>query len=104
MRIVAPRFHDPRDPREPGASFVLGLPLRRFRPPRAANVRVVRHAPVQVDSTAIVEKLGPYRASGDWWEREQWSAEEWDVDLGERGLLRLRRDPAGWFIDGCYDA
>lgn len=104
VRIVAPRFHDPRDPREPGASFVLGLPLRRFRPPRAANVRVVRHAPVQVDSTAIVEKLGPYRASGDWWEREQWSAEEWDVDLGERGLLRLRRDPAGWFIDGCYDA
>ncbi|MEQ1861209.1 MAG: hypothetical protein ABMA13_14905, partial [Chthoniobacteraceae bacterium] len=100
VRVVEPRFHDLRE-RE---VLPLGLPLRRFRPPLAAEVRVVRQVPAQVDSTRVLDALGPYRASGGWWEREQWSVEEWDVDLAGRGLFRLRREPTRWLIEGCYDA
>ena len=52
----------------------------------------------------VTDALGPYRASGHWWDDERWGVEEWDVEIGEHGLYRLRRDHTGWFIEGCYDA
>jgi protein ImuB len=107
--LVEPRFHQFVEAvQEPEESMLIGLPLRRYRPPIPATVRVVKQQPVEVESISLrgrlLETLGPYRASGDWWDREQWSVEEWDVEIQGHGLYRLHREPAGWFIDGFYDA
>ena len=88
--------------------------LRRFRPPLRANVTlengqpaylVCRRKDVQGD---VLWKAGPWRFSGDWWEREAWSRDEWDLALrnGETvSFYRLVHDllGGGWFVEGTYD-
>ena len=48
---------------------LLGLPLRRFRPPFPAQVQVMHHQPARVASEKVngrvLDALGPYRLSGD---------------------------------------
>jgi len=108
FRLVEPRFHQPREAASPAPSRAIGLPLRRYRPPIAAQVRVVRQEPVEVSSAPatgrVTDTLGPYRASGGWWERERWGVEEWDVEIAGHGLYRLRREDQIWVVEGCYDA
>jgi protein ImuB len=108
-RLVEPRFHELRDsPADEADDFAVGLPLRRFRPPIAAQVQVVRHEPAFVVSDSahgrIAEALGPYRASGGWWDGDHWAGEEWDVEIAGQGLYRLTRQNDAWFVEGCYDA
>jgi protein ImuB len=88
--------------------------LRRFRPPLRANVTlengqptylVCRRKDVQGE---VLWKAGPWRFSGDWWEREAWSRDEWDLALrnGEAvAFYRLVHDllNGGWFVEGTYD-
>jgi protein ImuB len=88
--------------------------LRRFRPPLRTNVTlengqpaylVCRRKDVQGD---VLWKAGPWRFSGDWWEREAWSRDEWDLALrnGEAvSFYRLVHDllNGGWFVEGTYD-
>ena len=88
--------------------------LRRFRPPLLANVRlengqptylVCRRKDVQGE---VLWKAGPWRFSGDWWEREAWSRDEWDLALrnGEAvAFYRLVHDllDGEWFVEGTYD-
>jgi protein ImuB len=108
IRVVNPRFHELPEPRSSHASLTVGLPLRRFRPGIAATVRLLRHLPAEVQSSVvsgeITDALGPYRASGQWWENDRWGVEEWDIEVGDHGLYRLRRDHTGWYVEGCYDA
>jgi protein ImuB len=85
------------------------LCLRRFRPPRYAQVIVVNRQPVRVVSPAIngrvVMAKGPWRASGEWWRPDAWARDEWDVALESGGLYRLFQEEGGgrWFIEGSYD-
>jgi protein ImuB len=93
--------------------------LRRFRPPLRAHVTLENGQPahlvckkkdVQGD---VLWKAGPWRFSGDWWEREAWSRDESDIALqnnalqnGETiALYRLVHDllGGGWFVEGTYD-
>jgi protein ImuB len=88
--------------------------LRRFRPPLLANVTlengqptylVCRRKEVQGE---VLWKAGPWRFSGDWWEREAWSRDEWDLALrnGEAvAFYRLVHDLLNgeWFVEGTYD-
>lgn len=110
FRIVEPRFHEFRgeDGEDVDDDLTVGLPLRRFRPPLVAQVHVVRHQPVHVFSEqahgSVCDALGPYRATGGWWNREQWGTEEWDVEIAGCGLFRLSRQNDQWFVEGCYDA
>ena len=109
VRLASPRFHQQqRDAATAAPSRAIGLPLRRYRPPVPAQVRVVRQEPVEVSAPSasgrVTDALGPYRASGGWWERERWGVEEWDVEIAGRGLYRLRREDQSWVIEGCYDA
>ncbi|MEO6742042.1 MAG: DNA polymerase Y family protein [Chthoniobacteraceae bacterium] len=109
FRLNPPRFHESTAPALPDG-FAVGLPLRRWRPPLAAEVHVVRHRPDFIVSAkvrgVIRDALGPYRASGGWWEREQqgnWATEEWDVETEGGGLYRLARSGNEWRIEGSYN-
>jgi protein ImuB len=89
--------------------------LRRFRPPLPATVtlenaelaRVVCSKKKEVHGS-VLWKAGPWRSSGDWWEREAWSRDEWDIALQNAegiALYRLVHDllGGGWFVEGTYD-
>jgi protein ImuB len=89
--------------------------LRRLRPPLRVQVTLESSQPVRVACTKkkevqgeVLWKAGPWRASGDWWEREAWARDEWDLALrnGEAvSFCRLVHDllGGGWFVEGTYD-
>ena len=94
--------------------------LRMFRPPLRATVTLENGEPVRVACSKkncskknevqgnVLWKSGPWRNSGDWWEREAWARDEWDIALQTTdgvALYRLVRDLLGgnWFVEGTYD-
>ncbi len=88
--------------------------LRRFRPPLRANVTLENGQPTHLVCRKrevqgeVLWKAGPWRFSGDWWERDAWSRDEWDLALrnGETvSFYRLVHDLLGgeWFVEGTYD-
>ena len=102
-RAPAARDSDRRegDSLEPGRR----LALRRLRPPRRVEVETAGERPARVEARLVMACAGPWRGSGDWWDREAWARDEWDVVLGDGALCRLFRDRlAGhWYLDGFYD-
>jgi protein ImuB len=51
---------------------------------------------------------GPWRSSGDWWEKESWSRDEWDIAVQGKTditLYCLVKDllAGKWFVEGTYD-
>jgi len=58
----------------------------------------------RADLGGVVDRAGPWRASGDWWDGA-YSREEWDVTLGGAGLYRIFRDRLrdAWFVEGELD-
>jgi len=88
--------------------------LRRFRPALRASVTLENSQPAhlvckkkEVQGT-VLWKAGPWRNSGDWWEREAWARDEWDIALQNTesvALYRLVHDllGGGWFVEGTYD-
>jgi protein ImuB len=89
--------------------------LRRFRPPLRANVTLENGQPVRLHAAKkkdvqgeVLWKAGPWRFSGDWWERDAWSRDEWDLALRHGEVIsfhRLVHDllGGGWFVEGTYD-
>ena len=89
--------------------------LRRFRPPLHANVTLENGQPLRLNCPKkkevqgeVLWKAGPWRFSGDWWEHDAWSRDEWDLALrnGETiSFYRLVHDLLGgsWFVEGTYD-
>jgi len=89
--------------------------LRMFRPPLKAAVTLENGQLVCLACAKkrevqgnILWKAGPWRSSGDWWEREAWSRDEWDIALQNAEgvtLFRLVHDllGGGWFVEGTYD-
>jgi protein ImuB len=89
--------------------------LRRFRPPLRAHVTLEDGEPARLVCPSkkevqgeVLWKAGPWRFSGDWWEREAWSRDEWDLALqnGDTvALYRLVHDllAGAWFVEGTYD-
>jgi protein ImuB len=89
--------------------------LRRFRPPLRVQVTLENGQPERVASPKkkevqgeVLWKAGPWRFSGDWWEREAWSRDEWDLALQNNEaivLCRLVHDllAGAWFVEGTYD-
>jgi protein ImuB len=93
-----PKSNDPL-PRSPA--------LHRLRPPTPARVQLAQDRPASIDSSAfqgaVHDARGPWRNSGQWWDKDQWSREEWDVQASNGRLYRLCRRPGGWFVEGVYD-
>src|SRR5271165_5600318 len=94
--------------------------LRRFRPPLRAHVTLENGQPTHLVCRnrnnvegKVLWRAGPWRFSGDWWEREAWSRDEWDIALQNNALrngedisfCRLVHDllGGGWFVEGTYD-
>ena len=86
--------------------------LRRFRPPVAVRVTVDAGRPVRVavdrrgmPGGRVIRAAGPWRTSGEWWERTSWSRDEWDVAFDDGTACRIFRDRHSgvWFIDGVFD-
>jgi protein ImuB len=93
--------------------------MRRFRPPLRVHVKLGNGQPVKLVCQKkevqgeILWRAGPWRFSGDWWEREAWSRDEWDIalqpDIPRNGeaiaFYRLVHDllEGVWFIEGTYD-
>lgn len=80
--------------------------LRMFRPVISAQVSIRAGKPLRIDSEIVAGDItwcaGPWKASGQWWNEQEWAREEWDVCVGE-ATYRIYRDPKGWFIEGTYD-
>jgi protein ImuB len=86
--------------------------LRRFRPPVAVRVALAHGRPVRVaidrqgmPGGAIVQAAGPWRTSGEWWQRTAWDRDEWDVVFACGTACRLYRDRRDgiWFLEGTFD-
>ncbi|HZO39453.1 MAG TPA: hypothetical protein VFE97_09545 [Methylomirabilota bacterium] len=101
------RRGDPPQRDAPPRSFIQRgrLALRRMRPARRVQVETAGERPTRVDTRLVLASAGPWRASGEWWDREAWARDEWDVVLGDGALCRLARDrvTGHWYLDGFYD-
>jgi protein ImuB len=71
-----------------------------------ATVRLKEGAPSFLDSTepsgSVAKSQGPWRSSGNWWER-LWTREEWDVQMKDGALYRIFLQDNRWFVEGAYD-
>jgi protein ImuB len=54
-------------------------------------------------STRIETAQGPWRSSGNWWDKQRWERDEWDVQTQDGLLYRLSRQNSNWFVEGVYD-
>jgi len=103
--------------------------LRIFRPPARATVTLRDGKPAHIVCPRrkdihgdILWMAGPWRSSGDWWEQDGWSRDEWDIAIqlpvassqlsGTSSLpqivlmlYRLVHDllSGRWFVEGSYD-
>ncbi len=84
----------PRSILEKSVACVLrqGPALRRLRPPLVAEVQVENECPAHLCSSKVRGKIvrasGPWRASGNWWEKS-WARDEWDVETASGRLCRI---------------
>jgi len=105
FRMEAPAFRAAGTPGKGAAPR--GLALRRFRPPRPANVFTMNDRPasliIEEFSAPLGECSGPWMTSGEWWDRQAWERSEWEVEGADGRLYRLFQQGEGWFIDGIYD-
>jgi protein ImuB len=87
------------------------LAFRRLRPPRVIDVETdATGRPAVVHGALspvarVCDCAGPWHVSGDWWDRDRWAREEWDVALDDRTVVRLARDllRGEWLLDAVYD-
>jgi protein ImuB len=112
MRAFAPQAGAAKQAGAANEVAIAGSPplcLRRFRPPRYAQVIVVNHRPVRVVSQSVQGRVvmakGPWRSSGEWWRGDAWNRDEWDIGLESGALYRLFQEVESgrWFVEGSYD-
>src|SRR4051812_8093296 len=85
----------------------IGLPLRRFRPPLPARVDLRQQRPCALQCTLMHGSIrradGPWRSSGDWWDKQSWGRDEWDIQTHNGKLYRVYCEGGNWFLEGVYD-
>lgn len=92
---------------EPHLTSRPGLTLRRFRPPLPAQVELHDKRPNSVRSSLfhgrLRDAIGPWRSSGQWWDKQKWQRDEWDVHSANGRLYRIYCEQNNWFVEGIYD-
>ncbi|MEO7413204.1 MAG: DNA polymerase Y family protein [Opitutaceae bacterium] len=107
VKLVAPHAVIPPPANAP-VHPLLGLPLRRFRPPLAARLEFTEGRATylwteQVHGDISVQQ-GPWPKSGHWWQNDRaWARLEWDIELAGGGVYRLLRVGEVYFLEGEYD-
>jgi protein ImuB len=116
-------FHMQRfAPSEPGGNHkshsgsCVVTALRMFRPAQQAAVTLRDDRPARIACSRrkpekegdVLWAAGPWRSTGDWWEREGWARDEWDIAVQEESgiaFYRLVRDllSGKWLLEGMYD-
>jgi protein ImuB len=70
-----------------------GPDLRRYRPGITARIELLDGKPILLESSLasgkILEARGPWKLSGNWWDRNRWETKEWDIALDNGGLYRI---------------
>jgi len=83
-----------------------GLPLRCFRPALPISVTITEDRLGSIEAFgkchAIVDVRGPWRMSGDWWDRFAWAREIWEVSTPDGALYQIAREKQGWVLDGIF--
>jgi protein ImuB len=90
--------------------------LRRFRPPARTSVFVSDQRYLESDKVRgqIIDQVGPFLLSGNWWDEKAWARAEHDFllengptssDYGVTGevLVRAHEAEGMWKLDGIYD-
>ena len=79
--------------------------LRRFRPPANAAIFISQDRHLQSDKVRgqIVDQIGPFLLSGNWWDEKSWARAEYDLQLENGDLARAHQTEDKWTIDGIYD-
>jgi protein ImuB len=81
--------------------------LRRFRPALSASVFLNETTPAHIRAPEIageiIDEMGPYPLSGNWWDEKSWTRIEWDFELESGELVRAHQSNSGWKVDGIYD-
>jgi protein ImuB len=105
FRLVPPDFENapavsgPRPPLQAPA-------LRRLRPAVSASVEGAEQ-PLAIRCAVANGRLqlviGPWRASGKWWEPGTWQREEWDAATVHGKTVRLVRQTGAWTVEGVLD-
>jgi protein ImuB len=81
--------------------------LRRFRSVVPASVLLLKNRPAHLRSPEIqgdvLQRKGPYLASGNWWDEKGWDRAEWDLELEDGTLCQCHSRGERWELDGVYD-
>ena len=92
--------------------FASIIALRIFRPALETAVELDGVKPHFVRlwnrHRRVLAASGPWSASGNWWNADAWTREEWDVALqtpAGPGFYRIFRDRlrSQWFVEGVFD-
>jgi protein ImuB len=109
FQMVPPNFDEPPPAGPPRPPLLRPTPWRRLRPAPAADVEAdgEEGRPAAVRSPAasgrITLTLGPWRASGRWWEPGAWSREDWEATTQRGVVVRLSRSADGWRVTDILD-
>jgi protein ImuB len=93
-------------PAAPPLHDACGLVLRRFRPAWPVRVTLAGEKPSSLTgefSGPVREIRGPWRSDGDWWRKESWAVETWQVELEDGAVYQLAHTPEGWSVEGVFD-
>jgi protein ImuB len=79
--------------------------LRRFRPPARTSIFISKHRHLQSDKVRgqIIDQIGPFLLSGNWWDEKAWTRAEWDMQLENGEIVRAHESEGAWKLDGLYD-
>ena len=74
---------EPLQDNAPSAAPVIGF--RTFRPAPPATVELREGRPVRISFRGmrgdVVAASGPWRSSGEWWRKDAWQQDEWDLEI-----------------------
>jgi protein ImuB len=100
LQMLMPELGWSRKNHPKSRSPKIGPGLRRYRPGMAVRVALNDGKPVLLQSDLlagrILEARGPWKLSGNWWDRTHWETMEWDVALDNGGLYRIAQKTTNW--------
>ncbi len=98
LQMLMPELGWSRKSLKKSGSPKTGPGLRRYRPGMTARVELSDGKPVLLQcslvSGRILEARGPWKLSGNWWDRTRWETQEWDIALDNGGIYRVAQQTA----------